>query len=160
MIPSVIVEHSLNVEPGGSVTGSDGDLYIRICPDATVSGLELYAETPDNEVSAKFLNPNPEEYEFRYDSNAAKWIYPFDLFHKDMTSLYYLDSDIYLNLKKDTRSKLKDKYVYIASAIRKGQDSLAGIAEDPELPDWKIVDFGVIHGKKACLRIWGARSFI
>ena len=87
--------------------------------------------------------------------NNAKWIYPFDLFHKDVTSLYFLDSDIHLNLKKHTRSKLKDKYVYIASAIRKGQDSLAVIAGVPELPDWKIIDFGVIKGKRACFKSLG-----
>ena len=112
-----IVEHSLNVEPGGSVTGSDGDLYIRICPDATVSGLELYAETPDNEVSAKFLNPNPEEYEFRYDSNAAKWIYPFDL---DSPVFYFYVGGLDLaNESIDVKYKFTegDSYTYASPVV-------------------------------------------
>ena len=87
--------------------------------------------------------------------NNAKWIYPFDLFHKDVTSQYYLDSDVYLNLKKCTRSKLKDKYVYIASAIRINQESQAVIAGLPDYPGWKIVDFGVIKGKKALFKNMG-----
>ena len=87
--------------------------------------------------------------------NNAKWIYPFDLFHQDVTSLYFLDSDICLNLEKHTRSRLKDKYVYIASAIRNGQDSLAKKAGGPDLSDWKIVDFGVMKGRKAYFKNMG-----
>ena len=88
-----------------------------------------------------------------YDN--AKFVYPFNLFHQDVTSLYFLDSDICLDLENHVRSKLKDKYVYIASAIRKGQDSLAVLVGGPELSDWKIVDFGVMKGKKACFKNMG-----
>ncbi len=73
----LLVEGSLTVAAGGTITGS-GDHYIRICPGATVTGLSLYSESIDHEVSTFFANPSPGEYEFRYDADASKWFYPFD----------------------------------------------------------------------------------
>lgn len=75
----LLVEGSLTVEEGGSITGDGGDHYLRICPEAIVSGLPLFAPTPDNDVSELFAGTDHGEYEFRYDSEAGKWIYPFDL---------------------------------------------------------------------------------
>jgi hypothetical protein len=66
----------------------------------------------------------------------AKYQYPFDLGKKDITSKYFLTSDLSIPIDKAVRKYLKDKYVYIASAVRS--------EEQP----WQIVDFGVLkHGK-------------
>ena len=66
----------------------------------------------------------------------AKYQYPFELGRKDVTSQYFLVSDIAVPIEKGIRKQIKDKYVYIASAVR-----------SDEKP-WQIVDFGVIkHGK-------------
>ncbi len=66
----------------------------------------------------------------------AKYQYPFDLGKRDITSKHFLTSDLSIPIDKAVRKRLKDKYVYIASAVRS--------EEQP----WQIVDFGVLkHGK-------------
>ena len=76
---------------------------------------------------------NPERWEYR---QKAKFQYPFELARKDVTSQYFLVSDIAIPIDKEVRKQIKDKYVYIASAVRS------------EEKPWQIVDFGVIkHGK-------------
>ena len=76
---------------------------------------------------------NPERWEY---SQNAKYQYPFDLGKKDVTSKYFRTSNIAIPINKEVRKSLKDKYVYIASAVRS--------EENP----WQIVDFGVMkHGK-------------
>ena len=76
---------------------------------------------------------NPERWEYRQN---AKYQYPFELGRKDVTSQYFLVSDIAIPIDKEVKKQIKDKYVYIASAVR-----------SDEKP-WQIVDFGVIkHGK-------------
>ena len=76
---------------------------------------------------------NPERWEYR---KKARYQYPFELGKKDVTSQYFLTSNLSIPVESFVRRKLKDKYVYIASAVRN--------EENP----WQIVDFGVIkHGK-------------
>lgn len=76
---------------------------------------------------------NPDRWEYR---QKAKYQYPFELGRKDVTSQYFLVSNIAIPIDKEVKKQIKDKYVYIASAVR-----------SQEKP-WQIVDFGVIkHGK-------------
>ena len=76
---------------------------------------------------------NPERREYR---RKAKYQYPFELGKKDVTSQYFLTSDLAIPIEKGIRKHVKDKYVYIAAAVRS------------EEKPWQIVDFGVIrHGK-------------
>lgn len=76
---------------------------------------------------------NPERWEYR---QKAKYQYPFELGRKDVTSQYFLVSDIAVPIENGIRKHIKDKYVYIASAVRS------------EEKPWQIVDFGVMkHGK-------------
>ncbi len=76
---------------------------------------------------------NQERWEYK---KKAKYQYPFELGKKDVTSQYFLTSNLSIPIEKGVKKQLKDKYVYIASAVRND--------ENP----WKIVDFGVIrHGK-------------
>ena len=76
---------------------------------------------------------NPERWEY---SQNAKFQYPFDLGKKDVTSKYFRTSNLAIPIDKKVRKTLKDKYVYIASAVRS------------EEKPWQIVDFGVMkHGK-------------
>lgn len=67
----------------------------------------------------------------------AKFQYPFELAKKDVTSKYFRTSDLAIPIEKGVRNQLKDKYVYIASAVR-----------SDEKP-WQIVDFGVMKRGKA-----------
>lgn len=73
----------------------------------------------------------------------AKYVYPFDLGQKDVTSCYFLTSDLYLPIDKEVSKQLRDKYIYIASAVR-----------DEKQP-WKIVDFGILKHRTACFRDMG-----
>ena len=76
---------------------------------------------------------NPERWEYR---KKAKFQYPFELGKKDVTSKYFLTSNLSIPIEKDVLKHVKDKYVYIASAVR-----------NEEKP-WQIVDLGVMkHGK-------------
>ncbi len=83
---------------------------------------------------------NPERWEYRQE---AKYQYPFDLGKKDMTSQYFLTSDLKLPVERSVRRQLRDNYVYIASAVR-NEDS-----------PWQIVDFGKIKRGKACFHDMG-----
>jgi len=66
----------------------------------------------------------------------AQYHYPFELGKKDVTSHYFLTCDLEMPIDPEVRKQLKDKYVYIASAVRSD--------EQP----WQIVDFGSMkHGK-------------
>lgn len=73
----------------------------------------------------------------------AKYHYPFDLGKKDVTDKYFLVSDLKLPIDRQIRRKLKDRYIYIASAVR-----------DQERP-WRIVDFGEIRNGHACFENMG-----
>ena len=76
---------------------------------------------------------NPERWEYR---QKAKYQYPFELGKKDVTSQYFLTSDLAIPIEKGILKHVKDKYVYIASAVRS------------EEKPWQIVDLGVMkHGK-------------
>ena len=76
---------------------------------------------------------NPERWEYR---QKAKYQYPFELGKKDVTAKYFLTSNLAIPIDKGILKQVKDKYVYIASAVR-----------NDEKP-WQIVDFGVLkHGK-------------
>jgi hypothetical protein len=73
----------------------------------------------------------------------AKYHYPFDLGKKDVTDRYFLVSNLKLPIDRGIRRKLKDRYIYIASAVR-----------DPDEP-WRIVDFGKIRQGHACFENMG-----
>lgn len=75
--------------------------------------------------------------------NRAKYQYAFDLGKKDVTSHYFLTCDLSLPIDKKIKKKLKDSYVYIASAVR-----------DSDNP-WQIVDFGTIRRGKAIFHDMG-----
>lgn len=84
----------------------------------------------------------------------AKYVYPFELARKDVTDKYFLTSDIKLPIKKELRKQLKDKYVYIASAVRRGTDT----SSEPSslgMEGWKIVDFGTIERSLAFFKNMG-----
>ena len=83
---------------------------------------------------------NPERWEYR---QKAKYQYPFELGRKDVTSQYFLVSDIAIPIEKGIRKQIKDKYVYIASAVRS------------EEKPWQIVDFGVMKHSKATFHDMG-----
>ena len=76
---------------------------------------------------------NPERWGYKQN---AKYQYPFELGKKDVTSKYFRTADLAIPIEKDIRKQIKDRYVYIASAVRR--------EDNP----WQIVDFGVLkHGK-------------
>lgn len=119
---------------------------------STMIGVSFFPYERGPKVYRRTYSINADRWDY---FNNARWTYPFDLFHQDVTSQYFLDSDICLNLEKHIRSKLKDKYVYIASAIRDAQDSLSVIDRGPEPPGWKIVDYGLVRHGKACFKNMG-----
>jgi len=83
---------------------------------------------------------NPERWEYR---QKARYQYPFELGRKDVTSRYFLTSDLAVPIDRTIRKRLKDRYVYIASAVRS------------EGPPWQIVDFGVMKRGKALFHDMG-----
>lgn len=84
------------------------------------------------------INKEREQYKRK-----AKYQYPFELGKKDVTSKYFLTSNISIPIERAVSKQLKDKYVYIASAVRSN--------EHP----WQIVDFGIIKHGKACFHDMG-----
>lgn len=84
------------------------------------------------------INPERQEY-----MRKSKYQYPFDLCRKDVTTHYFLTSNISIPVQRSVFRGLKDKYVYIASAVR-----------DENKP-WQIVDFGKIKGGNACFKDMG-----
>ena len=84
------------------------------------------------------INREREEY-----LRKAKYKYPFEVNRRDVTRQYFLTSNLSLPVDNAVKKHLKDKYVYIASAVR--------IDGNP----WQIVDFGKIKGGKACFNDMG-----
>lgn len=88
----------------------------------------------------------PKVYRNTYAINQERWKYlqksmyqyPFELGKKDVTGQYFLTSNLELPIERSVRKQLKDKYVYIASAVRQ--------IDNP----WQIVDFGKVSHGKAC----------
>ena len=83
---------------------------------------------------------NKERWEYRCN---ARYQYPFELGRKDVTSQYFLTSNISIPIESTARKQMKDKYVYIASAVR-----------DDSNP-WQIVDFGIVKNGKASFHDMG-----
>ena len=76
--------------------------------------------------------------------NKSKYIYPFELCHKDVTERYNLTSDLEIETIKEYTAKLKDrKYVYIAMAV----NSVG--------PQWRVLDYGTLKKGKAFFRNMG-----
>ena len=83
---------------------------------------------------------NPERWEYKQN---AKYQYPFELGKKDVTSKYYRTSDLSIPIDEGVQKHVKDKYVYIASAVRS--------EEEP----WQIVDFGIMENGNALFHDMG-----
>lgn len=94
---------------------------------------------------------NKERMEYK---KKAKFVYPFELARKDVTDKYFLTSNLDLPIKREYRKCLKDKYVYIASAVRKNNDSAPNTLT-PEPDGWKIVDFCKIKNRHANFKKMG-----
>ena len=75
--------------------------------------------------------------------NQSKYKYPFSLCKKDVTSKYFLTSNLSVPVDRTSRKLLKEKYVYIASAVR------------DESNPWRVVDFGYMKGGKASFQDMG-----
>ena len=75
------------------------------------------------------INKEREQYKRK-----AKFQYPFELGKKDVTSKYFLTSNISIPIESTLRKHLKDKYI-----------------SNP----WQIVDFGTIKHGKACFHDMG-----
>ncbi len=84
------------------------------------------------------INREREEY-----LRKAKYKYPFEVNRRDVTRQYFLTNNLSLPVDNAVKKHLKDKYVYIASAVRKDGNP------------WQIVDFGKIKGGKACFNDMG-----
>ncbi len=128
----------------GSEIPSEWDL-------STIPGWGFFPYERGPKVFRRTYAINDERLEYQ---KKAKFIYPFELARKDVTEKYFLTSNIELAIKKELRKQLKDKYVYIASAVRGEADtppesSLFG------LEGWTIVDFGKIKKGQACFEKMG-----
>lgn len=86
----------------------------------------------------------------------SRYRYPFELGKKDVTKQYFLTSDLQLPIDRAARRQLRDKYVYIASAVRVDDNAdQTSAGSRPEPYGWQIVDLGVIKCGKACFRDMG-----
>lgn len=94
---------------------------------------------------------NMERFEYRENSIAK---YPFELGKQDVTSIYFLTSDLSLPIMHSVAEQLAERWVYIASAVRtESVEPLPqdGVVEFETLPNygWQIVDLGKIRGGRA-----------
>lgn len=106
----------------------------------------------------------------------AKFVYPFSLAKKDVTDRYFRTSDLSVEISGEMRRLLKDRYVYIASAVRdtaRAQrsrsftDEFSQSLHESALPmesGWCIVDFGKMKygraefgsmGREVLYRVFG-----
>lgn len=128
----------------GSEVPSEWDL-------STVPGWGFFPYERGPKVFRRTYAINPDRLQYH---RKAKYVYPFELARKDVTDKYYLTSDIELPINKELRKQLKDKYVYIASAVRRGTDT-SSQPSSLGMEGWKIVDFGKIVKRQACFKKMG-----
>ncbi len=122
------------------ILGDRGDELASEWDLSTTIGAGFFPYERGPKVYRNTYAINPERWEYR---QKAKYQYPFDLGKKDMTSQYFLTSNLELPIERSVRKQLKDKYVYIASAVRSD--------EQP----WQIVDFGRMKHGMACFHDMG-----
>ena len=122
------------------ILGDRGDELASEWDLSTTIGAGFFPYERGPKVYRNTYAINPERWEYR---QKAKYQYPFDLGKKDMTSRYFLTSNLELPIEPAVRKQLKDKYVYIASAVRSD--------EQP----WQIVDFGRMKRGRACFHDMG-----
>lgn len=79
----------------------------------------------------------------------SRFVYPFEPARQDVTDKYFLTSNLDLQINKKYRKLLKDKYVYIASAVRQPEYTIDYQNNHPEPEGWKIVDFGTLKKGRA-----------
>lgn len=128
----------------GSEVPSEWDL-------STVPGWGFFPYERGPKVFRRTYAINPDRLQYH---RKAKYVYPFELARKDVTDKYYLTSDLELPINKELRKQLKDKYVYIASAVRRGTDT-SSQPSSLGMEGWKIVDFGKIVKRQACFKKMG-----
>ncbi|MGI6757141.1 MAG: hypothetical protein ACOX32_04420 [Bacteroidaceae bacterium] len=106
---------------------------------STIPGWGFFPYERGPKVYRKTYAVNRERLEY---FKKSKYTYPFELARKDVTDKYFLTSELNLPVDKMYRKIIKDKYVYIASAVRKDELAVAD-KNSRAVPDgWKIVDFG------------------
>ena len=107
---------------------------------ATMIGGGFFPDERGPKVYRNTYAINRERLEYlRY----SKYAHPFELGKKDVTSKYFLTSNLEIPIDMVSRILLKDRYVLIASAVR-----------DDRNP-WQIVDFGTMKRGKACFHDMG-----
>ena len=107
---------------------------------ATMIGGGFFPDERGPKVYRNTYAINMERLEYlRY----SKYSHPFELGKKDVTSKYFLTSNLEIPIDMVSRILLKDRYVLIASAVR-----------DDRNP-WQIVDFGTMKRGKACFHDMG-----
>ena len=72
----------------------------------------------------------------------SKYKFPFEPARQDVTDKYFLTSSLNLPIDREYRKLLKERYVYIASAVRHPEETIAYQNNTPGPDGWKIVDFG------------------
>lgn len=128
----------------GSEVPSEWDL-------STIPGWGFFPYERGPKVFRRTYAINPDRLQYH---RKAKYVYPFELARKDVTDKYFLTSNLELPIKKEIRRQLKDKYVYIASAVRGGADA-SSKQSSYGLEGWAIVDFGIIAKGQACFEKMG-----
>ena len=107
---------------------------------ATMIGGGFFPDERGPKVYRNTYAINKERLEYlRY----SKYAHPFELGKKDVTSKYFLTSNLEIPIDMVSRMQLKDRYVLIASAVRDGRNP------------WQIVDFGTMKRGKACFHDMG-----
>lgn len=107
---------------------------------STMIGMSFFPYERGPKVYRNTYAINQERMEYR---QKAKYQYPFELGKKDVTSKYFLTSDISIPIDKAIQKQIKDSYVYISSAVRSD--------ENP----WQIVDFGLMKKGNALFHDMG-----
>lgn len=105
------------------------------------AGMQFYPYERIPKVWRNTYSINRELVRYR---NTAKYVYPFELCHQDVTDKYNVTSDIEINVDASSVRELKDsKYVYIAMAVNNGG------------PQWKVLDYGRLKKGKAYFKKMG-----
>lgn len=107
---------------------------------STIIGASFFPYERGPKVFRNSYAVNKERLEYKQKS---KLQYPFELNKKDVTSQYFLTSDIAIPISISKRKQLAEKYVYVASSVR-----------DDDNP-WHVIDFGEINNGKACFHDMG-----
>ena len=123
-----------------TILGDNGQRLWSEWDLSTTIGIGFFPDERGPKVFRNILGINQKRFEY---AQKSKYPINFDLCKDDITDQYFCTDDIDVSITPSERNKIKDRYAYIAAAVRRIDPVADTLITGSH--DWKIVDFGRVY---------------